>query len=240
MHTIDVLVNALKDRPAGLCGHHEPACAVETVADTEQRLRVLTLGAIMDVFPIRDRWETLAELSNHWLLDPGDVAYRKSQEVGAAMHDAGLGGPKQNARVWWQVCRGIQGRYKGSIRDMLRDNSDDAIRMQTYLFASKTTFPVLSGPVISAQWLDLVHRIGDVKLERWDELVMELSETQKQAAQAFGVKAATRAHPATAAGLSIWNRACERLNPPDCGLDNCPRRESSITTARTSEIMPKG
>jgi hypothetical protein len=121
---------------------------------------------------------------------------------------------------------------------MLRDNSDDAIRVQTYLSSSKTTFPVLSGPVISAQWLDLVHRIGDVKLERWDQLVMTLSETQRQAAQAFGVKA-TNAHPATAAGLSIWNRACERLYPPQCGLDNCPRRESTIVRARGSDIMPK-
>lgn len=236
MHQMDGLVNALKDQPAGLCGHHEPACAVEVIEDTELRLRALALGAILDVFPVVARWEQIAALADHWLLQPVEVAYRESSEVEAAMKEQHIDGPRHNARVWWQVLRGVQGRFNGEFRAMLAAQGDDAIQMQQYLRDSKTTFPVLSGPVISAQWLDLVHRVGGVPLQQWDALVVDLSAGQQQAAQSFGVKA-TRAHPATAAGLSIWRRACERREPPACGLDHCPRRHSAIERAPESGLQ---
>jgi hypothetical protein len=189
----------------------------------EIRLRVLTLGAILDVFPIAERWSTLVDLANHWLLNPSEVAYRPSSDVETAMQEQRIKGPKHNARVWWQVCSGVQGRFNGQFRDLLRANSDNALMAQAYLAKSKTTFPVLSGPVISARWLDLVHRFGSMPLEQWEALSVPLSASQQDAATVFGAST-QRAHPLVAQSLAVWLRACHSLQIPACDLVRCPRR----------------
>lgn len=223
MQAVDKLSDALFENPLGLCGEHEAAQIAGEVGDLERRLHALTLGAVMDVFPVAERWTALAALEEDWLLDSSQAAYKKSQEVGAAMQAGGVGGPKHNARVWWQVCRGLQGRFKGSVRGLIRENGDDALAIQSYLNESKTTFPVLSGPVISARWLDLVHRIGEVRLKNWGELKVTLPPELKQAAGQFGLKD-DEAHPKAAAALDSWKKACRKLDAEVCGLGECPRR----------------
>lgn len=194
------LLNAIITESLGPDGEREPARIASGVEQLEVRLHLLTLGVILDVFPNADRWSKLAAMSQNWLFDSSAVAYKKSPEVLATMQKGGIGSPKHNARVWWQVCRGIQGRFKGSLRDFLRASDDDAPAIQEYLNQSKATFPVLSGPVISARWLDLIHRIGGIPLTHWDRLKVPLSPELKSKAEMAGIKD-DQVHPQVAAAL---------------------------------------
>lgn len=139
------LIQALTDHPLGLCGQHDPAKSVRQVEALEERLNLLAFGAVMSTDPLpASGWETLAALHDHWLFLPGQVAYRSSQEVLTCMQALHIRAPRYIARVWWQVCRGVQGRFKGSWRDLLAANADDAQALEGYLLQSKSTFP---GPV---------------------------------------------------------------------------------------------
>ena len=150
----------------------------------EQRLNVLALGVILDTnFLSAERWSALKANSEHWLFDPSKVAYQSSPQVWAAMQELKISGPQHIARVWWQICRGVQGRFKGSWRDLIEANADNALTLQAYLQDNHTTFPVLAGPVISARWLDLVHRMGGVALQDWETLVVKLPAAQERAAR---------------------------------------------------------
>lgn len=222
---IDKLLGALYHDPLGLCGHRDPVAKVAAVEDEEARLRVLALGSVLadSLAPSAGVWAQLAALHDHWLLDPSAVAYRPSPVVAEALAEAGIGGPRHAARVWWQICRGFQGRFRGSIRQMLRACGDDAVEAQMYLTESPTTFPVLSGPVVSAAWLDRVHRTGGVALDRWPLLVVELAAGDQAAAAEFGISSRL-AHPQERWALRVWRAACQGSPPGACGLKACPRR----------------
>jgi hypothetical protein len=217
------LVHAWSDDPRGLCGQREPAHAVAGIADLERRLHALALGAVLEVFPRSECWQALAGLEGHWLLDSSQVARRSSPEVLAALQAEGLTGPRHNGRVWWQICRGIQGRFGGALRGLLGAGHDDALAIQAYLARHKATFPVLAGPVISARWLDLAHRLGGVRLDRWEALRIPLTPGQQAAARQFGMESESL-HPQIVSALSVWERACRAPGGASCGLERCPRR----------------
>ncbi len=218
------LVRAFQEHPLGLCGAHDPAKIVGSVEAIEQRLSALTLGVVLDIKHLnQERWSALAVIHDHWLLEPSQVAYRSSSEVLDGMQEMHISGPPHVARVWWQVCRGVQGRFKGSWRDLLQANDDNVQEIQIYLQNSKTTFPVLSGPVISARWLDLVHRIGGVELMNWDSLTVPLPPHQKKTARLFGITT-DDVHPLLSSALNVWSAVCQRLQAESCGLDDCPRK----------------
>ena len=218
------LVQAFQEHPLGLCGTHDPATVVGRVENIEKRLSILTLGVVLDTKHLnRERWSALAAIHDHWLLNPSQVAYRSSAEVSDGLQVMHISGPPHIARVWWQICRGVQGRFKGSWRDLLKASDDDAQALQSYLQNSKTTFPVLSGPVISARWLDLVHRVGRVKLKSWETLTVTLPSDQKKTARLFGILA-DEVHPLVSSALTVWPAVCQRLTADSCGLDNCPRK----------------
>jgi hypothetical protein len=218
------LVQAFQEHPLGLCGAHDPAKVVGSVEAVEQRLSALILGVVLDTKHLnQERWSALAALHDHWLLNAYQVAYRSSSEVLAAMQEMHISGPSYIARVWWQVCRGVQGRFKGSWRDLLRANDDTAQKIQSYIQNSKTTFPFLSGPVISARWLDLVHRVGGVELKGWESLIVTLSSDQKKTARLFGILTG-EVHPLIASALNAWPDSCQKRSEEFCGLVGCPRR----------------
>lgn len=216
------LIQAYSEHPLGLCGQREPARVIGSVEDMERRLTILTLGVVLDINPLtQERWSGLLALAEHWLFDPSYVAYRSSQQVGMAMQELGIPCPQHIPRVWWQICRGVQGRFKGSWRGLMDANQYDALALQTYLRKSKTTFPVLAGPVISARWLDLVHRIGGVHLTGWEKLSVPLSKEQRKTAQLFGIKE-NEVHPQLFNALWEWPAACKKLPDKSCGLRDCP------------------
>jgi len=218
------LVQAFQDHPLGLCGAHDQEKIVDSVESIEQRLGILTLGVVLDIKHLnQERWYALVSIHDHWLLDPSQVAYRTSAEVLTAMREKHISGPQHLARVWWQVCRGVQGRFKGSWRDLLRANDDNAQKIQSYLQNSKTTFPVLSGPVISARWLDLVHRVGGVELKGWESMTVTLSLDQTKTAHLFGILT-DEVHPLVASALNAWPDSCQKRSEEFCGLVSCPRR----------------
>ncbi len=218
------LVQAFSDHPLGLCGQHDPAKAAESVSVLEQRLTILTFGVVADTRHLNaERWSALAALHDHWLFDPTQAAYKSSQEVLAALQQQRIAAPQYIARVWWQICRGVQGRFKGSWRDLLKANDDNAQTLQNYLQQSQTTFPVLSGPVISARWLDLVQRIGGVPLQGWDALTVTLPPEQIKTARKFGIMV-DEVHPLVSSALEAWPTACQKLPAGSCGLAGCPNR----------------
>jgi len=218
------LVRAFNDHPLGLCGQHDPAKIVGSVEAIEQRLSALTLGVVLDTRHLnQERWSALAGIHDHWLLEPSQVAYRSSSEVSDGLQEMHISGPPHIARVWWQVCRGVQGRFKGSWRALLQANNDNARELQSYLQNSKTTFPVLSGPVISARWLDLIHRVGGVTLQGWETLTVTLPPDQKKTARLFGILA-DEVHPLVSSALNAWPASCQKQSEESCGLVNIPRR----------------
>ncbi len=219
------LVRAFSEHPLGLCGQHDPAQVVSRVEALEQRLSILTFGVVLDTSPLSlERWSVLVAMHDNWLLVPPRAAYQSSQQVLAEMQKARISGPQYIARVWWQICRGIQGRYKGSWRDLLKANDDDVHALQSYLQKSPATFPVLSGPVISARWLDLVHRLAGVALNGWETLTVTLPSSQRKTARLFGITV-EQAHPLLSSALQIWETSCRQQPEETCGLANCPRRK---------------
>ena len=218
------IVKAFENHPPGLCGAGDPAAAVRNVDVLEQRISVLTLGAVLSTSPLgTERWEVLAALKDHWLLDPTQAAYRTSAQLLAEMQRVHMGGPQYIARVWWQICRGVQGRFKGSWRGLLSANNDDASALLAYFQKSKATFPVLSGEVILVRWLDLIHRIGGVPLRGWENLSVPLPPGLKEAAGKFGI-AGDEVHPLTASALETWSAACRGFSGEACGFAGCPSK----------------
>lgn len=218
------LVQAFIDHPLGLCGRHEAARSLSSIDDIEQRLNVLTFGVVVDTnFISLERWSVLIALHDHWLLDPPRVAYRSSAQALTAMHEMGISAPQHIARVWWQICRGVQGRYRGSWRELLKTNDENAQALQSYLRENRTTFPVLAGPIISARWLDLVHRIGGVSLRGWEALTVKLPSHQRKTAGLFGI-VRDEVHPLLSSALNAWSVSCRKSSEEFCGLAYCPER----------------
>lgn len=217
------LVQAFSEHPLGLCGQHDPAQVVTGIENLERRLSILTLGSVLDINPLTaERWARLVALAEHWLLDPAEVAYRSSQQVQAAMEQWRILGLGHIPRVWWQVSRGIQGRFKGSWRELIKANQDNAQELERYLHKSRTTFPVLAGPVVSVRWLDLVHRIGAVPLQGWETLVLPLPSGLKKSSGEFGTEG--EVHPLFFSALYLWASACQKLLEGSCGFSNCPMK----------------
>lgn len=224
MHLSSRLVQTFLDHPLGLCGQNDPAKIVLSVEDPEQRLNILTLGVVLDINPLRpERWSRLAAAAGSWLLDPSQVAYQSSQQVQTVMQEMRLLGPRHIPRVWWQICRGVQGRFKGSWRDLIAANENRAQTLQSYLGQNKTTFPVLSGPVISVRWLDLVHRIGGLPLLDWETLRLPLPPGLRETARLFGVET-DDVPPLLFAALYTWSTACQKQQDDACGFSSCPKK----------------
>lgn len=220
------LVQAFIEHPPGLCGQHDPARVIGDVVDLEQRLQILTLGVVLDISQLsEDRWSTLVGVAGNWLLDPSQVAYHSSQEVQTAMQEIRIQSPQHIPRVWWQVCRGVQGRFKGLWNDLLAMNRNNALAIQEYLRQNKATFPVLAGPVISARWLDLVHRVGGVSLQNWENLTVSLTARQKRIARQLGIDT-DGVHPQLSSGLHIWTTACQGYPDDSCGFAACPKKSN--------------
>ncbi len=217
------LFQAFFDNPDGLCGQHDPSLPVAAIQSLETRLHIITLGSVLDKKINSKRWADLIKLEGHWLLDSSQVAYKSSHQVLQALQEEKIRSPQHIARVWWQICRGVQGRFNGSFRALLQANSDDALSVQNYLRKSRTTFPVLSAPITSAHWLDMVHRRGEVQLQRWDKLRVTLPARQRKTALLFGLDDADL-HPALALALHAWPSACQHVDEISCGLEHCPRR----------------
>jgi len=217
------LYQAFFESPDGLCGKQDAANDLGKIVGLEPRLHLITLGCILDATPRQERWKELLPLEDHWLADSSQVAYKRSQEVEQAFRENRVRAPKHTARVWWQICRGVQGRYKGSLRGLLDANQKNALRIQQYLEESTTSFPVLSAPITSARWLDMVHRVGQVRLVDWRELRLSLPESLKELAGLFDLDRELL-HPALSLALQVWSGGCEQRDGDHCGLEDCPRR----------------
>lgn len=217
------LVQAFCDHPNGLCGQHEPAQVIDQISSVEERLNLLVFGIVVDAAQANsERWSALAKVHDHWLFNPSQAAYKTSPQIQEGLQQVGLKVPKHIARVWWQISRGVQGRANGSWLALFDANQKDALQMQGYLRNSATTFPILSGPVLSVRWLDLVHRAGGVKLKNWESLRAPLTNEFREEAKLFGITD-EEVHPAFISVLQVWKQACQKGKDISCGLARCPR-----------------
>lgn len=217
------LVQAFCDHPNGLCGQHEPAQVIDQISSVEERLNLLAFGIAADAAQANsERWSALAEVHDHWLFNPSQAAYKTSPQIQEGLQQVGLKVPKHIARVWWQISRGVQGRTKGSWLALFEANQMDALEMQKYLRDSATTFPVLSGPVLSVRWLDLAHREGGVELKNWESLRAPLTNEFREEAKLFGITD-EEIHPAFISALQVWKQACQKGKDISCGLTWCPK-----------------
>jgi hypothetical protein len=224
MELIPNLTQAFMQHPLGLCSRHDPAGTVMGVDDIENRLGIVALGSVIDINPLsQERWSLLVAIADHWLLEPGKVAYQSSQQVRTGMDEVSLLGQRHIARVWWQISRGVQGRFKGSWRELISANNDNAQELDNYLRENRATFPVLAGPVVAVRWLDLIHRVGGVNLKGWEDLRLPLTGNQKKTALLLG-NDDRQVHPMMFQALSLWITACKKLPDTLCGFDKCPRK----------------
>ncbi len=219
------LYHAFFDDPKGLCGRRDDAIIIEKIASLETRLHLITLASVLDSAPNPERWLELSRLQAHWLLDSSQVAYKQSKEIAQALQKEQIRAPQHLARVWWQISRGIKGRFGGSIRAFLKENDDDVLRLQQYFKSSRTTFPALSAETTSARWMDLVHRHGSVELKNWESLRIPLTDKEQESAKLFGLDD-KQLHPSLALALHMWTFACHRLDGESCALTFCPHRKS--------------
>ena len=218
MDLTDTLWYSYFNDPAGLCGQGDPAWTLKQIPDLETRLNILTFSSLF----FSPNYLQLLQQQSIWLFQPGTVAYKRSQEVQSEFQSLGIQVPEYIPRAWWQISRGVQGRFQGSWTALLAAQENDALAIQTYLKGSKATFPVLSGDVISALWLDVVHRIGGISLKNWNKLEVPLGAKEQTAIQAWGSKA-EKSHPSLRLALKQWQKCCQSL--PSCGLVDCPRGE---------------
>lgn len=123
MDLTDTLWYSYLNDPAGLCGQGDPAWVLKQIPDQENRLSVLTFSSL-NFSP-----EYLKLLENHqsWLFRPQITAYKRSQEVGQEINRLGLRVPGYIPRAWWQVSRGVQGRFQGSWTALFRAQANDAL-----------------------------------------------------------------------------------------------------------------
>jgi len=219
------LYQAFFEDPKGLCGRRDDALIIDDIDSLETRLHLITLAVILDSAPNPERWVELRKVQNHWLLDSSQVAYKHSKEVAQALRNSHIRAPQQSARVWWQICRGIKGRFNGSIRAFFQENGDDVTLVRQYFLESRTTFPVLSAETTSARWLDLVHRHGKIELKNWETLRIPLDDQERKSAKSFGMDE-EQLHPSLALALRTWTYACHRLGTESCALAFCPHRKS--------------
>lgn len=216
-------VQTYLNSPDGFCGKIDPFKPLRDVSDIETRLHMLSMASILGAFNSPPKIETMLKRSDHWLFKSSEVAYKQSKEVGFELTQLHLGGAKQDGRVWWSVCRGIQGRYKGSIAGLLEANHYDTEQLYSYFQENKATFPVLSGPVISVRWLDLVSRFGGKPLTNWESLEVPFNENLKNQA-GFINQNLEKIHPAAAAALELWHSGCHGADSAACGWEECPKR----------------
>lgn len=215
------LVQAFCDHSSGLCEQKEPAQIINQIPNVEERLRLLAFGIVTDAAQA-DTWSALTEAHDHWLFDPSQAAYKTSPQIREGLGQLRFKVPSHIARVWWQICRGVQGRAKGSWLALFEANHKDAAQLLGYLQGSRATFPVLSGPVLSVRWLDLVHRVGAVKLTGWDSLRVALPSELETQARLFGITG-NEVHPVFLRALQVWKQVCQKGHGIPCGLTGCPR-----------------
>ncbi|MCB2178876.1 hypothetical protein KQH61_05630 [bacterium] len=216
-------LEAYTSHSLGFCGFTEPAALIGQIESQEARIRVLAFGAVLDLFLQGKQWQNLERIAESPLLEPSWVAYQDSKEIAEQMRQMKLGGPQYNARVWWQICRGVQGRFQGSFSDLLAANEGDVRKIQAYLRKSKTTFPVISGDVVSGQWLDWCARIGGVDLYAWEDLRVKLPASLLPAAEKIGADQ-PMVHPQVYGALLAWEKHCAGLGEDFCGFAGCWKR----------------
>ena len=220
MPTSSDLLDAYSDFPPGLCGRGEPAQVIKTIMDPVDRIALLTLGVILDIKPLsHERWQSLTTLAGRWVLEPAVVAYKSSEEIAALPVFSG----KTAARAWWQISRGIQGRYQGNWQSLFAECEQDAGKILAYLAKNKATFPVLSGPKVSVIWVDLLSRIGGVELSGCEALRVTIPANLRKSAAQFAISA-DKIHPQLLSALQTWSDSCRHLPSSTCALAACPNR----------------
>jgi len=156
----------------GLDGPSETELLVppDLTAGSPEHLRFVTLvrgisGLYREVELWRRGGELHADVATHWVFDTGRVAFEDWRALEAALGRHGLAERRQDVRGWYDVARGLQGRFKGDVAAMVVAAGPAAADLVEYVAANKATFPLLAGDRIAARWADQLRRVARVAVD---------------------------------------------------------------------------
>lgn len=133
-------------------------------------LRFVTMTrGISGLYPETELWERagrmFADEATRWVFDTERVSYGDWRDVGAALAAHGLGRRRQDVRGWYDLARGIQGRFKGAVNEMIDAAGNTVSGLVTYVDQHAATFPLLAGDVTARRWADQLRRRAGVTLD---------------------------------------------------------------------------
>ncbi|MGH2544051.1 MAG: hypothetical protein ACRDIB_14725 [Ardenticatenaceae bacterium] len=206
--TTNFALEALAERwtEAGLAGPSERELLIPEGMEvgSADHLRFLTLPrAISGLYPEIGLWQRAgaawADKATHWLFDTAQVAYADWRAVEKALAPHGLAEHRQDVRGWYEVARGLQGRFKGDVASLIaagpKGQPARTSAILAYLDASSTTFPFLSGDKTARLWLDQLRRIGGIEIIEDEPLRLAPSKEARDIAATHGLSLPSRALP---------------------------------------------
>lgn len=124
------------------------------------------------------------------LFDPKRLAYEKAADLQAPLNQYGLTRKKAAAAaVWQRIGQALVMRGGGSVKNLLADNTYDALKLLAMLNRSKTIFPVLSGEQTAPRWLHGLANVGRQPLTQVDALTVPVSPAADLALKGLEIEA---------------------------------------------------
>ncbi|MBA3534788.1 MAG: hypothetical protein H0T73_22990 [Ardenticatenales bacterium] len=196
----------------GLAGPSEHALMIPAGVEVGSNPHLLFLTLPRAISALQDEvelWERAAlawaSAEAQWLFDPAQVAYAEWPTVETALRQWRLASRRQESRGWYEVARGLQGRFKGDIRAMVEAGGGRTSGLLAYLAKSPSTFPFLSGEETSRLWLEQLRRIGGLSIEEDEPLCLVPSQRAREAAASQRLDPGPEALPAHhVLALEVW------------------------------------
>jgi len=123
------------------------------------------------------------------LFEPQFLAYTKPAAISDRLRQPGIARKKSDVTVWQRLGQALVMRAGGSVKQLLADHAFDAPKLLAMLQASKTTFPVLSGPQTAPRWLYGLTQAGGRPIEGAERLPVPVSPAASRALDALMIEA---------------------------------------------------
>lgn len=128
-------------------------------------------------------------VTNSELFDPQFLAYTKPSAIADPLRQPRVAHKKSDVTVWQRLGQALVMRAGGSVKQLLADHAFDAHKLLAMLQASKTTFPVLSGPQTAPRWLYGLAQAGGQTVTGAERLPVPVSPAVGLALEALLIEA---------------------------------------------------
>ncbi len=147
------------------------------------------------------------------LFDPQFLAYTNPAVIANRLRGPGIAHKKSDVTVWQRLGQALLMRAGGSVQRLLADHAYDAQKLLAMLQASKTTFPVLSGPQTAPRWLHGLAYAGEQPLVGAERLPVPVSPAASRALDALQVEAEQVSAEIFPALDALGRLGCARRRP---------------------------